>query len=182
MSEKLSPNRIWTVGHSNLGIADFVALLEAHGIEALADVRAFPASRRYPHFSRDRLAAAWEDYHWLGKELGGYRKSARADSPHTALEGMWRAYADHMEGGEFRAGIARLLAIASERPTAVMCAERLWNECHRRHIADHLVAIEGVEVLHITGASPPDPHRVDPRARLDGARLLYDLGRQRDLF
>jgi uncharacterized protein (DUF488 family) len=174
--------RIRTVGHSNLGIAAFTGLLKAHGIGALVDVRAFPVSRRYPHFSGDRLAAAWEDYHWLGKELGGYRKSAREGSPHAALEGMWRAYADHMDGGEFRAGIARLLAIARERPTAVMCAERLWNECHRRHIADHLVAIEGVEVLHITGSGPADPHRIDPRARTDGARLVYDLGCQRQLF
>ncbi len=180
--EESSPNRIWTVGHSNLDLAAFVGLLEAHGIEALADVRAFPVSRRYPHFSGDRLAAAWADYHWLGKELGGYRKSAREDSPHTALDGMWRAYADHMEGEEFRAGIARLLAIARARRTAIMCAERLWNECHRRHIADHLVAAEGVEVLHITGPSPPDLHRIDPRARLDGTRLVYDLGRQRQLF
>lgn len=174
--------RILTVGHSNLGIAEFVALLEAYRIEALADVRAFPVSRRYPHFSGDRLAAAWADYHWLGKELGGYRESAREDSPHTALEGMWRAYADHMEGPEFRAGIARLLALAAGRPTAVMCAERTWHDCHRRHIADHLVAIEGIDVLHITGTSAPDPHRVDPRARLDGTRLVYDLGRQRQLF
>ncbi|HEX5135917.1 MAG TPA: DUF488 domain-containing protein [Planctomycetota bacterium] len=174
--------RIWTVGHSNLGIAGFVVLLEAHGIEALADVRAFPRSTRWPHFSGDRLAAAWEDYHWLGKELGGYRKEVRNSSPHVALDGMWRAYADHMEGEAFRAGIARLLAIARERPAAIMCAERLWNDCHRRHIADHLAGIEGVDVLHITGSGPPDPHRVDPRARVDGARLVYDLGTQRDLF
>lgn len=174
--------RVHTVGHSNTGLADFVALLEAHRIEALVDVRAFPRSRRWPHFSGDRLAAAWADYHWLGAELGGYRKSAREDSPHTALDGMWRAYADHMEGEEFRAGIARLLAIARERTTAIMCAERLWNDCHRRHIADHLVAIEGAGVLHITGPSPPDPHRVDPRARVSGTRLIYDLGEQRKLF
>jgi uncharacterized protein (DUF488 family) len=180
--------RISTVGHSNLGIAAFTDLLRAHGIEALVDVRAFPVSRRHPHFSGDRLAAAWADYHWLGAQLGGYREDVRADSPHTALEGMWRAYADHMEGEEFLAGIARLLAIARDRPVAVMCAERLWNECHRRHIADHLVAIEGVEVLHIAGPgppdrpSPPDPHRVDPRARVDGASLVYDVGKQREMF
>lgn len=174
--------RVYTVGHSNVDLAAFKALLEAHGIKALADVRAFPRSRRWPHFSGDRLAAAWADYHWLGKELGGYRKGARADSPHTALEGMWRAYADHMEGAEFREGIARLLALAQERPTAILCAEKGWHECHRRHIADHLVAIQGVLTLHILDASPPDPHRIDPRARLDGTRLVYDRGKQGDLF
>lgn len=174
--------RVYTVGHSNVDLGAFVALLEAHGIKALVDVRAFPRSRRWPHFSGDRLAAAWADYHWLGKELGGYRKSAHADSPHTALEGMWRAYADHMETAEFRAGIVRLLALARERPTAILCAERGWHDCHRRHIADHLVAIEGVETLHILDASPPSTHHVDPRARLDGTRLVYDRGRQRELF
>ncbi len=174
--------RVHTVGHSNVDLRAFVALLGAHAIRTLVDVRAFPVSRRYPHFSGDRLAAAWADYHWLGKELGGYRESARGDSPHTALEGMWRAYADHMEGAEFRQGISRLLALAADRPTAIMCAERGWHECHRRHIADHLVAIEGVETLHIMGPSAPDPHHVDPRARLDGTRLVYDVGRQRQLF
>ncbi|MFI5401394.1 MAG: DUF488 family protein, partial [Planctomycetota bacterium] len=156
--------RIYTVGHSNVDLKAFLALLEAHAVRTLVDVRAFPVSRRYPHFSGDRLAAAWDGYRWLGKELGGYRESAREDSPHTALEGMWRAYADHMEGAEFREGIARLLAFATERPTAILCAERGWHECHRRHIADHLVAIERVETLHITGPGAPDPHPVDPRA------------------
>jgi len=174
--------RIHTCGHSNVDLDAFLALLRAHGIEALVDVRAFPRSRRWPHFSGDRLAAAWPDYHWLGKELGGYRKGAREDSPHRTLDGMWRAYAEHMESAAFLDGIARLLAIARERPTAIMCAERSWKECHRRHIADHLVAIERVETLHITGAGPPDPHHVDSRARVDGTRLVYDRGEQRDLF
>ena len=174
--------RIFTVGHSNMDLVAFVALLEAHGIGALVDVRAFPVSRRYPHFSGDRLAAAWADYLWLGKELGGYRKGAREGSPHTALDGMWRAYADHMEGPEFRAGIARLLALAAERPTAMMCAERDWRDCHRRHIADHLVAIEGVAILHVADPGPPSPHHLDSRARIDGTRLVYDIGRQRQLF
>jgi uncharacterized protein (DUF488 family) len=174
--------RVYTVGHSNVHLASFVALLQAHGIAALVDVRAFPTSRRWPHFSRDRLAAAWPDYHWLGEPLGGYRKSVREDSPHTALEGGWRAYADHMETAAFREGIARLLALAGERPTAILCAEKQWTRCHRRHIADHLVAIERGEVLHITDAGPPAPHRLDPRARVEDGRLVYSLARQADLF
>jgi uncharacterized protein (DUF488 family) len=174
--------RVWTVGHSNGDLSAFLALLRAHAIETLVDVRAFPVSRRYPHFSGDRLAAAWPGYVWLGKALGGYRKSARGESPHAALSGMWRAYADHMESPEFRAGIERLLALAEERPTAVMCAERTWHECHRRHIADHLVAIERVETFHVANLGPPAPHRVDPRARVDGTRLVYDRGLQPDLF
>jgi uncharacterized protein (DUF488 family) len=177
---------VWTVGHSNVALAGFLGLLRAHRVAVVADVRAFPVSRRWPHFSRERLEPALREegiaYAWLGRELGGYRKEERADSPHTALQGMWRAYADHMEGPEFRAGIARLLALARERPAAVLCAEREWERCHRRHIADHLVALAGVETLHITGEGPPAPHRVDPRARVSGDRLLYDLARQRELF
>jgi uncharacterized protein (DUF488 family) len=174
--------RVFTVGHSNRDLRELVALLQGHGIETLVDVRAFPASRRWPHFSRERLAAAWPDYHWLGKELGGYRKPERPDSPHTTLEGMWQAYADHMESPGFREGIARLLELARQRPTTFLCAERLWHDCHRRHIADHLVAIEGVETLHIVDSGPPHPHLVDPRARLLGTRLVYDVGKQGDLF
>jgi uncharacterized protein (DUF488 family) len=178
--------RVHTVGHSNVDPGTFIGLLRAHGIGVLVDVRAFPTSRKWPHFSREPLAAVLAEagiaYEWLGKELGGYRKSTRAGSPHRGLRGMWQAYADHMEGPEFRRGIARLLALAAERPTAVMCAEKLWFRCHRRRIADHLVALERVEIFHILDESPPRPHRVDPRARVENGKLVYDREQQPDLF
>jgi uncharacterized protein (DUF488 family) len=178
--------RLFTVGHSSLQGEAFLTLLRAHGVDALCDVRAWPSSRRWPHFDREALAAALEamdiEYRWLGKELGGYREKERPDSPHTALESGWRNYADHMETGLFLEGVATLLGLARDRRVTCMCAEKDWRQCHRRHIADHLVALEDVAVLHILGPEPPRPHRLDARARIADQKLVYDVGSQQELF
>lgn len=178
--------RLYTVGHSSLEAGAFLGLLRAHGVDALCDVRAWPSSRRWPHFDRDELSTALAagdiEYRWLGRELGGYRKEGRPDSPHTALTGPWRNYADHMESGLFLQGVATLLGLARDRRVACMCAEKDWRQCHRRHIADHLVALEDVAVLHIVGPEAPQPHRLDARARIVDQRLVYDVGSQKRLF
>jgi len=178
--------RIFTVGHSSLAGEAFLEVLRAHEVEVLCDVRAWPASRRWPHFDREALAAALDvaeiEYRWLGKELGGYRREGRADSPHTSLEGGWRNYADHMETGLFLEGVATLLGLARDRTVACMCAEKDWRHCHRRHLADHLVALEDVAVLHILGPGAPRPHRLDARARIADQKLVYDVGSQQELF
>ena len=177
--------KVFGVGHSNRSADAFVAILRTHGIGAVADVRAFPRSRRWPQFDGDALAAALAEagiaYHWLGAELGGYRKS-RGPSRHTSLSEGFRAYADHMETAGFRGGVARLLAIAREAPTACLCAEKDWRTCHRRHLSDRLVALEGVEVVHLVDDATTEPHRIDPRARLVDGSLVYDRGRQARLF
>lgn len=148
------PRPIWTIGHSTRALDAFVTLLEREHIALIADVRAFPASRRHPHFNGDALAAALNrqgiGYEHL-PQLGG-RRRAPADSPPTA----WRnasfgAYAVHMRGDEFHAGLQRLLALAGEQRTAIMCSEAVPWRCHRNLIADALVA-RGVEVLHIGDA------------------------------
>jgi uncharacterized protein (DUF488 family) len=169
---------VHTVGHSTLALADFLALLEVHRIKAIADVRRWPASRRHPHFGREALerslAAAGVAYLWI-PELGG-RRAPRPDSPHVAWRNpSFRAYADHMETPEFAAGFARLLALAAEQPTAVMCAEAVPWRCHRQLIADALVARQ-LEVRHVTGPSSPSPHRLSADARLEGTRIVYDGG------
>ena len=170
--------RLFSVGHSNLALPALVALLREHGIEHVSDVRAFPRSRRYPHFDQASLAVALPDagiaYLWLGRELGGHRTNLLSTSPHNALDENWRPYADHMGTAEFRTGIARL----RDATGVFLCAERDWQHCHRRHIADYLVAIEGIEVLHL-----PDrrPHVADSRARIVAGGLVYDRG-QADLF
>jgi uncharacterized protein (DUF488 family) len=179
--------RVFTVGHSSLSGEAFLGLLRAHGIDVLCDVRAWPSSRRWPHFDKDELvaalAAAEIEYRWLGKELGGYRKEVRPDSPHTSLEGGWRNYADHMESGLFLEGVASLLGLARDRTVACMCAEKDWRQCHRRHIADHLVALEdAAPVFHILGPEAPQPHRLDVRARIADQKLVYDVGSQLELF
>ena len=152
--------RLWTLGQSTRPADAFLAALRAHGIGALADVRAYPRSRRWPWFDgdalRDALGGAGIAYHWLGKELGGHRTGAPG-SPHTALD-AFRPYADHMETPLFAAGVARLLDLARTTPTACLCAEKDWRRCHRRFLADRLVLLDGAEVTHVLDADAAEEH------------------------
>ena len=166
---------LWTIGHSNRSLDDFLALLAAYQIELLADVRRFPGSRKHPHFNQAELArslpaagVAYEPF----PELGGRRKP-RPDSPNTAWRNeSFRAYADFMETGEFRAGIDRLLKNANERRVAVMCSEAVWWRCHRSLIADYL-KVQGIEVQHILSKSKSELHPYTGAARLIDGRLSY---------
>lgn len=137
------PPRVMTVGHSTRSAEAFLALLQAHGITGVADVRAFPASRRHPHFNREALAAFLAT-HGIAYEhlpqLGGRRKPL-PDSPNGGWRHpSFRAYADHMGSIEFRHGLDALIAFAQKFFAAVMCAESQWWQCHRQLVADALVA------------------------------------------
>jgi uncharacterized protein (DUF488 family) len=150
-------------------------LLRAHRVDAVADVRRFPASRRHPHFSRERLepflSANAVAYRWF-PELGG-RRSPRKDSPNSGWRvAAFRGYADYMDSAEFSAALAALLDMARERRTAIMCAESLWWQCHRRLIADALLA-GGHDVEHIESATKVSPHRLIAPAVLREGRLSY---------
>lgn len=156
-----------------------MAVLHAHEIETLVDIRAFPMSRRLPHFNRESLEktlhAAGIRYVWM-KSLGGYRKKTRDDSPNTALRHRsFRNYADHMLTHEFEQAIGELVHLAEHSRTAYMCAERVWFHCHRMLISDWLVA-HGHTVLHIDGEAPPKPHKLTAEARLVDNQLLYNAG------
>ncbi len=166
---------IFTVGHSTHGAEAFLGLLRRCGIERLADVRRFPGSRRSPHFNGDRLAqllgrASVEYLHI--PELGG-RRSARRDSPHGGWRvGQFQGYADHMESAEFGAGLERLIAMARERRTAVMCAEAQWWRCHRRLLSDALL-VHGFEVVHIDARGGAGRHELTPFAVVEGTAIRY---------
>jgi uncharacterized protein (DUF488 family) len=167
--------RIWTIGHSTRSVEEFVALLEGAGIEAVADVRRYPGSRRLPHFERealaDSLSAAGIGYVHL-VDLGGRRK-ATADSPNTAWRSeAFRGYADYMMTAGFAAAMDSLLGLAAAKRTAMMCAEAVWWRCHRGLVADWLKAA-GHEVLHILGPQKIEPHPYTPAARLVGGNLSY---------
>jgi uncharacterized protein (DUF488 family) len=175
---------IYTVGHGNRPLDELTGLLRLGGITCIVDVRAHPGSRRHPHFGRAELEhllpAAGVTYIWEGKALGG-RRRARPDSPHVAMRNdSFRAYADHMESDEFRAGIERLMALAAQARVAIMCAERLPWQCHRFMISDYLVA-HGVGVLHLIDTKPPRPHQLRVEARLAGDGLVYDGQSQSEL-
>jgi uncharacterized protein (DUF488 family) len=165
--------RIYTIGHSTRSHEQFVALLREHGVTRLADVRRYPGSRRYPHFSGESLQRTLpeqgiEYVHF--DELGGRRKPL-ANSPNAAWENeQFRGYADHMGTDAFRAGIERLLR--SERDTAVMCAEAVPWRCHRNLLSDDLVR-RGIEVLHIVGPGKAQPHALSKMARIESDRVIY---------
>jgi uncharacterized protein (DUF488 family) len=168
---------VFTIGHSNHPLDRFLELLTRHRIELLADIRRFPGSRKYPHFNRESLAAALTaksiGYEWI-EELGGRRKApAGIVSSNQGLRNeSFRNYADYMLTPEFRQAIDKLLAIAAQRPTAMMCAEGLWWQCHRRLVSDHLVA-NGVSVEHIFPNAQTKPHVMTPEARSSAGRVIY---------
>jgi len=166
---------ILTIGHSTRTAAAFLALLQAHGVTGIADVRTVPRSRRHPHFSREslqvRLPAHGVEYvHLAG--LGGLRKP-KSDSPNRGWrhEGF-RGYADHMATPEFAEALDALIAFAAGRRAAVMCAEAKWWQCHRQMVADALVA-RGIEVRHIMSAREAPPHELTPFVRVSGSTVQY---------
>ena len=167
---------IWTVGHSTKPIAEFLELLAAARIELLADVRRFPASRRHPQFNREALAASLAEagiayQHFPG--LGGRRSARLPDSPNGAWRALsFNAYADHLQSAEFQADVDRLAALAASQRTAIMCAEALPFQCHRRIIADVLVA-RGWQVQHLLSPERVDDHVLTPFAKVAGEVVTY---------
>jgi len=175
MEEVNRPSRILTVGHSTLAADAFLAMLTAHRVELLADVRRFPASRRNSQFNREALVemlAGHRIAYLHFPELGG-RREPKPDSPNTAWRvAGFRGYADYMDTAEFNQGIARLFEAAQEKQTAIMCAERSWRSCHRGLIADHLKA-SGIEVIHLLDPADTELHPWTAAARLIDGRVSY---------
>ena len=167
--------KLWTIGHSTRSIDEFIEALKSFEIQALADVRSFPGSRRYPQFNKENLRASLAEagigYIHL-PDLGG-RRRAKPDSLNMAWQSKtFRGYADYMETEGFQKGIARLLEVAREERTAIMCAEAVWWRCHRSLISDYLKANE-VEVTHIMAAGKSEPHPFTSAASIVNGRLSY---------
>lgn len=168
--------RLYTVGHSTRTLEDLIETLQAHTIQTLVDIRAFPMSRRLPQFNRESLEnslpAAGIRYIWM-KALGGYRGKILEESPHIGLRNdSFRNYADHMLTAEFESAMAELVALAERSRTAYMCAERVYFRCHRMLVSDWLAA-HGHEVMHIDGTGPVKPHRLTAEARMIDGELIY---------
>ncbi len=167
-----------TIGHSTRTLEELLALLRAHGVTRLVDVRTVPRSRHNPQFNRDTLpdalqAAGIAYLHMPG--LGGLRHP-RADSQNTAWHNEgFRGFADYMQTAPFEASLAELIALARQEPVALMCAEAVPWRCHRSLIADALLA-RGIPVDHIMGPGGPDsvrPHTLTAWARIEGDRVIY---------
>jgi uncharacterized protein (DUF488 family) len=170
---------IFTIGHSTRPIEAFIAMLEEAGVSLLADVRRFPASRRHPQFNavalRESLPARGIAYRHF-EALGG-RRDPRPDSPNTLWrEAGFRGYADYAATAPFRTALDELEALARAQPCAVMCAEALWWQCHRRIVADYLIA-DGFEVRHILDADKIEPAQLTPGAHIAGGAIAYPATR-----
>jgi uncharacterized protein (DUF488 family) len=176
-------DKLFTIGHSTRPLADFLELLAREGVTHLVDVRAFPASRRYPHFNAPELeksliASGIEYSH--APDLGGRRKP-RKDSRNTEWRNDgFRGYADYMETPRFEGALDDLLRVAKEQRTVIMCAEAVPWRCHRSLISDAATA-RGVSVWHILDAGAQE-HRLTSFARIDHGRIRYDAFTQNDLF
>jgi uncharacterized protein (DUF488 family) len=169
----------FTIGHSDRTLDEFLDLLESTRIELVVDVRKLPGSRRYPQFDGGVLADA------LGTAGIGYRHhpalgGRRPVSPDVApdVNGLWtnrsfHNFADYALSDEFRDGLSRLREWGGERRSAVMCSEAVWWRCHRRIIADHLLA-HGEDVVHVIGAGRPQPASLTPGALVgDDGSVVY---------
>jgi uncharacterized protein (DUF488 family) len=169
---------LFTVGHSNRTLEDFVALLSAHGVRRALDVRRYPQSRKWPHFDAAALAASLPraGIAYAGfPELGG-RRRPRPDSRHTAWRNdAFRGYADFMETGQFQEGLERGLEQARGGSSALLCAEALPWRCHRSLIADAALA-RGWTVSDILSEREARQHRLTDFARIEGTSVIYDGG------
>jgi uncharacterized protein (DUF488 family) len=170
------PPIVLTIGHSNHPLDRFLALLARHEVEALLDIRRFPGSRKHPHFHRGNLTAALPqsgvEYHWL-EALGGRRHKRRDESPNLGLENQsFRNYADYMLTDEFRRGVEEVLETARRKRSALMCAEGLFWQCHRRLVSDFLVA-NGVTVQHIMPSGELRPHQLTRGAVVEDGQVSY---------
>lgn len=169
---------VFTIGHSTRSIPEFVDLLRAGRVELVVDIRTIPRSRTNPRYNLDTLPGELEPYqigHCRIAELGGLRGRAQEVPPE--MNGFWKNrsfhnYADYALSDDFARGLEELLAVSSERRTAVMCSEAVWWRCHRRFVADYLL-LHGREVVHLMGKNRLDPARMTVAAQESGGRLVY---------
>ena len=157
-----------TIGHSNRSLEEFADLLEQHSIGMLADIRRFPASRKFPHFNREYLSESLResgvDYEWL-QGLGGRRNASNQTSANNEAwqNKSFRNYADYMQTEEFRSAFQNLVRLAKTCRTVIMCSESVFWRCHRRLVSDYFTA-SGGHVEHIFSDGRTQPHELTDTA------------------
>ena len=172
------PLPICTIGHSTATIGEFVDLLRAGDVTMVVDVRTVPRSRHNPQYNLDLLPgelASFQVGHEYIRELGGLRGKSHDVAPE--VNGLWRNqsfhnYADYALSDSFAEGLARLLELASHQRCAIMCAEAVWWRCHRRIIADYLLA-RGLTVTHLMWPARTEPASLTPGAVVKGKTVTY---------
>ena len=172
------PHPFFTIGHSTRSIPEFVDLLRAGEVQMVVDIRTVPRSRTNPHYNEDTLGGALAAYqigHTRIAALGGLRKREREVPPE--VNGWWQNrsfhnYADHALSDAFREGLEELVALGRERRVAMMCSEAVWWRCHRRLVADWLLA-RGETVLHLMAENRVEPAKPSEGARIEGGVVTY---------
>jgi uncharacterized protein (DUF488 family) len=175
MERDPAERRLYTVGHSNRPLEDFLSLLRGRRVRMLADVRTIPKSRHVPHFNKDSFSKALREarieyLHFPG--LGGLRSPKAASVNSGWKNSSFRGFADYMQTSDFRGAIEELLALIDRSTVALMCAEAVPWRCHRSLISDALL-IRGISVEHILSPSRIQPHRLTPFARVSGTEIIY---------
>jgi uncharacterized protein (DUF488 family) len=166
---------VFTIGHSTRTIEDFLAMLAAHGVERLVDVRSIPKSRHAPQFNSDTLAASLHKHgieYLHMKSLGGLRHPKKDSANLGWRNASFRGYADYMTTDEFRDALSRLLDLAREKRTAIMCAEAVPWRCHRSLIGDALL-VRGVDVEDIMSVTSRHAHGLTPFIEVRGTEITY---------
>lgn len=175
LQSKHTQIKVYTIGHSTHSLDDFVELLRVYGIERLVDVRSIPRSRHNPQFNRETLGRFLRNrrigYRHM-KELGGLRH-AHADSTNTGWHNAsFRGFADYMQTPEFVAAVAKLIELAREKTTAIMCAEAVPWRCHRSLIGDALI-VRSIDVVDIFTSKSAKQHALTPMAEIYGEQITY---------
>jgi len=168
-------NTLFTIGHSTHSIEEFIALLKAHGVQEIVDVRSIPKSRHCPQFHLDVLGDSLREAgigYTAIQALGGRRYSRKGSINMGWRNTSFRGYADYMMTAGFAEGLEELIAIAHVRPTAIMCAEAVPWRCHRSMIADAMV-LRGWEVREIISQTPARLHKLTPFLKVVDGVITY---------
>lgn len=176
ISNSVRKPRVFTVGHSDRTIEQFLRIIEKSSIRLVVDVRANPASARFPHFERAALALELDrrriSYRWF-RGLGGKQKETPLAAQHTALrEQSDRNYAAAMNTPEFETRLEELYGLLASTVAVILCAERDFERCHRRFLSDKIVLM-GAEVVHIIDETEAVIHVVHPDLDVSEGKILY---------
>ncbi|MBK1853324.1 DUF488 domain-containing protein [Marinobacter sp. 1-4A] len=171
----------YTVGHSTRSIEEFTELLQTAGVTLVVDIRHIPKSRTNPQYNEDQLPDNLSPYnigYQLIEDLGGLRSKSKSIAP--TVNGFWENksfhnYADYALTDSFQAGLDQLIQLGEEHRCALMCSEAVWWRCHRRIVADHLLA-RGKDVFHLMGKDKIQPATLTKGARVEKDVVVYPEG------
>ncbi len=171
----MKTNTIWTIGHSTRTLEEFLQMLKSFEIELLVDVRHYPGSRKFPQFNKESMEKTIPENRIEYKhivELGGRRKVDPNSTNDAWRLDSFKGYADYMETPQFQEALTILKKLATEKRTAIMCAEAVWWSCHRSMISDAL-KVEGWKVMHIMSQKTATEHPYTAPARIVEGKLNY---------